>query len=143
MTSAATRGLAAGLSALTIGAAGAQPAPGPGAALGLPSVPTTRVLAIGRLTASASPEAMKAVMAGEVRDTVRLYLGGRLEQWYARKDQPGVVFILDATDVREAHDLLEALPLGRAGLMAFELIPIGPLAPLGLLLATPPGKTPE
>lgn len=49
--------LAALLSALFAGRAGAQPSPPPG--LGLSSVPTTKVLAIGRLPAGASPQAMK------------------------------------------------------------------------------------
>ena len=30
--------------------------------------------------------------------------------------------------------MLEALPFGQANVMEFELIPIGPLGPLGLLL---------
>ena len=38
----------------------------------------------------------------------------------------------------EAHKLLEDLPLGRAGMMTFKLIPMGPLRPLGLLLPEPP-----
>jgi hypothetical protein len=38
----------------------------------------------------------------------------------------------------EAHKPLEDLPSGRAGMMTFELIPLGPLWPLGLLLPEPP-----
>jgi hypothetical protein len=38
------------------------------------------------------------------------------------------------TDVNEAHALLEKLPLGEAGMMEFELIPLGALKPLALLL---------
>ena len=117
---------------LGAGAAMAQPAP-----LAMPVTPTTRILAIGHLTAAATPEAMKAAMPQEVRDTVRLYLSGRIEQWYGRKDRPGVVFIIDSADPAEARALLEALPLGRRGLMDFDLIPLGPLAPLGLLLGPP------
>jgi hypothetical protein len=36
--------------------------------------------------------------------------------------------------VEEAHTLLEQLPLGRAKLMEFELMPLGPLSPLRVLL---------
>lgn len=32
---------------------------------------------------------------------------------------------------------MEALPLGQADMMRFELIPVGPLSPLGLMLAAP------
>jgi hypothetical protein len=45
---------------------------------------------------------------------------------------------MNVTDPAEAHKLLEDLPLGRAGMMTFELIPMGPLWPLGLLLPEPP-----
>jgi hypothetical protein len=100
----------------------------------LPPVPTTKVLAIGRITAGTTREKVMAVMQKEVRDTVRLYLSGKLDQWFVRRDQNGVVFILSVTSVEEAKTLLDKLPLGEAKLMDFDLIPLGPLAPLGLLL---------
>lgn len=96
--------------------------------------PITRVLAIGKIVGLASREKIMPVMQKEVRDTVRLYLAGKLAQWFARKDQNGVVFLLNVTSVAEARELLEKLPLGEAKLMEFELIPLGPLTPLGLLL---------
>ena len=37
-------------------------------------------------------------------------------------------------DREPAASFLEALPLGQAGMMAFELIPLGPLKPLAVLL---------
>jgi hypothetical protein len=76
-------------------------------------------------------------MSREVPDTVRLYLGGKIDQWYLRQDGKGVVFILNLSSAEEAHSMLEALPLGQAKLMTFELIPLGPLSPLGLLLSHP------
>jgi hypothetical protein len=96
--------------------------------------PTTRVLAIGHLTDAATTDKLTPVMQQEVSDTVRLYLAGKLDQWFSRRDQRGVVFLLNVGSVDEARALLEALPLGKAKLMTFELIPLGPLAPLGLLV---------
>jgi hypothetical protein len=110
------------------------PTPSQGSAsLGLPDVPTTRILAIGRLAPRASPGAVGAVLPQEVRDTVKLYLTGKIDQWYVRKDQASVVFILNITDVDEARRTLAQLPLGRANLMEFDLIPLGPLSPLAAL----------
>jgi hypothetical protein len=106
---------------------------------GMPAVPTTRILAIGNVTPKFTPAALRTVLPEEVRDTVKLYLQGKIGDWYARKDRPGVVFILNVSDPKEAHDLLEALPFGREGLMTFDLVPMGPLAPLGLLLDRPAG----
>ena len=102
--------------------------------------PTTRVLAIGHMTAGVTPEKVMPVMQKEVRDTVRLYLSGKLDQWFVRRDQKGVVFLLNVSSVDEARTLLGKLPLGEARLMDFEFIPLGPLSPLGLLLKDNAGK---
>ena len=98
---------------------------------------TTKVLAIGSWTAKATPESRPAVMPFEARDTLRLQLAGKIDQWFAKTDGSGAVFLMNVTAPAEAHQLLEALPLGQAEMMTFELIPMGPLWPLGLLLAEP------
>lgn len=100
----------------------------------LPTGPTTRVLAIGHMTSGTTRDKVMPVMQREVRDTVRLYLDGKLDQWFVRRDQNGVVFLLNVSTVAEARTLLEKLPLGEAKLMEFDLIPLGPLSPLGLLI---------
>lgn len=101
-----------------------------------PRTPTTHVLAIGHLTVPR--EQALPVLPKEVNDTVRLYLGGKLEQWYSRSDGKGVVFVLQVNNVEDARALLEALPLGKAKFMEFDYIPLGPLAPLNLLLKDSP-----
>ena len=109
----------------------------------IPNVPTTKVLAIGHLTSAATPTALAPMMGSEVPETVKLYLAGKIDQWYSRKDQRGVVFVMNVTSVEEAHTLLEKLPLGVAGLMEFDLIPLGPLAPLSALLNKQPAPAPS
>jgi hypothetical protein len=98
---------------------------------------TTKVLAIGTWTAKATPETRPPIMPSEARDTMRLMLAGKIDQWFAKIDGSGAVFLLNVTDPAEAHALLEKLPLGQADMMRFELIPVGPLWPLGLLLHEP------
>jgi hypothetical protein len=98
---------------------------------------TTKVLAIGTWTAKAPPESRPAIMPSEARDTMRLMLAGKIDQWFAKIDGSGAVFLMNVTDPAEAHTLLEKLPLGRANMMTFQLIPVGPLWPLGLLLGEP------
>jgi len=95
---------------------------------------TIKVLAIGSWTAKATPETRPAIMPSEARDTMRLQLAGKIDQWFAKSDGSGAVFLMNVTDPAEAHRLLEALPLGQAEMMTFDLIPMGPLWPLGLLL---------
>jgi hypothetical protein len=103
-------------------------------------VPTTKVLAIGHLTAPMTPEVRQKIMPQEVSDTVKAYLAGKIDQWYTRQDMNGVVFLLNVQSVEEAHALLSQLPLDKNNLMQFELIPLGPLNPLRILLNDPPAQ---
>jgi hypothetical protein len=72
---------------------------------------------------------------------VLLYLDGKIDQWWYRKDGKGVVFLMNTTSLEEANQVLEGLPLHQANLLTFELIPLGPLAPLHLLLGEKHSKT--
>jgi hypothetical protein len=101
------------------------------------AVPTTKLLAIGSFAAKATPNMWMPILPSEVRETVRLYLDGKIDQWYLKQDQSGVVFVMNLTDPQEAHALLDKLPLGQAGLMTFQFIPLGPISPLRLLLSAP------
>jgi hypothetical protein len=94
---------------------------------------TTKVLAIGTWTAKATPKTIPPIMPSEAYDTMRLMLAGKIDQWFAKNDGSGAVFLMNVTDPAEAHALLEKLPLGQADMMTFQLIPVGPLWPLGLL----------
>jgi hypothetical protein len=80
------------------------------------------------------PQLMK-VMPDEVRATVKLYLDGRIQQWFARSDGRGVVFILNSTSVDDAKAIMASLPLSKANFANLEFTPLGPLTPLRLLLA--------
>jgi hypothetical protein len=100
--------------------------------------PTNKILAIGSVTAKGTPSAIAPVLPHEVRATVRNYLAGKIEQWFFQAEGYGVVFIMNATSRAEAHEILEKLPLGVAGMMEFELIALSPLKPLALLIADPP-----
>src|ERR1700692_3942564 len=95
-----------------------------------PSTPTTRILAIGTVNPGVDPAAVRAVLPTEVRETVKLYLDGKIDQWFSLQERSGVAFILNVTDPTAAHDMLEKLPLSQAHLMSFELIPLAPLNPL-------------
>jgi hypothetical protein len=99
-----------------------------------PIVPTTKILATGRFTSPPTPEQIKAIFPKEVPATLKLYLAGKIDQWWARQDQKGPVFLMNVTTIEEARALLDELPLGKAKLMEFEFTEISPLAPLHLLI---------
>ncbi len=100
-----------------------------------PAVPTTKVMAIGQFTTPPTPEQIKEFFPKEVPATLRLYLAGKIDQWWIRQTQTGAVFLMNVTSVEEARALMEKLPLGQAGLMKHEFIELGPLTPLHLLLS--------
>ena len=99
-----------------------------------PVVPTTRILATGRFTSPPTPDQLKAIFPREVSATLKLYLAGKIDQWWARQDQNGPVFLMNVTTIEETRALLDELPLGQAKLMEFELAELTPLAPLHLLV---------
>jgi hypothetical protein len=49
-------------------------------------------------------------------------------------DKVGVIFLMNAESIDEAKAAADKLPLTEGGFMTFEHIPVGPLAPLGLLI---------
>ena len=122
-----------GLVALFVGLIAAAPAHAQSANPPAPT-PTTKILAIGTLNPGVDPAAAFAILPTEMRETAKLYLDGKIDQWYSLQERRGVAFILNMTDTAAAHEMLEKLPLGQAHLMSFELIPLGPLNPLRQLL---------
>jgi len=105
------------------------------------AAPTNAVLTTLTVKSDVDRARLLKVMPDEVRETVKLYLDGKIQQWYARSDGKGVVFILNCSTVAEAKALTETLPLSKNKLADFEYVPLGPLTPLRFLLtepATPP-----
>jgi hypothetical protein len=101
------------------------------------SSPTTGVIVILTVKAGVTRDQVMAVMPAEIRDTLQLYLGGKIREWYSRADGRGVVFLLDTRDVAEAEAIMERLPLAKENIVDHEYIAVGPLLPLRLLIANP------
>jgi len=99
-----------------------------------PEVPITKILAIGQFTKPPTPEQIKEIFPEEVPATLKLYLSGKIDQWWVKQTQTGAVFLMNVTTIEEARALMEELPLGKAGLMKHEFIELGPLTPLHLFL---------
>jgi len=99
-----------------------------------------KIFALGSFAKPLADEQRKQIMSKEVPDTLKLYLDGKIDQFWFREDQPGVVFLLNAVSVEDAKSIVEALPLTTNGFLAYEYIPVGPLKPLGLLIEPPQPK---
>jgi hypothetical protein len=110
------------------------------AAPAMASVPVTEVMAMLTIKPGITRADVMKVLPEEVRETALLYLDGKIDQWYSRADNKGVIFFLRAKTVEEAKEMMDGLPLHKAGYAEVEYIPVGPLAPLRLL-TRPQGAT--
>ena len=93
-----------------------------------------KIFAIGAITTPPTPEQREETLQKEVPHTLQLYLDGKIEQFWFRQDRIGVVFLMNAESVEAAKAEVDKLPLTVGGFMTFDLIPVGPLTPLGRLI---------
>jgi len=108
-----------------------------GGSSGVPSIAipkTTEVIVIQTPRQGVTPQQIMAVIPQEIQATVKLYLDGKIRQWYSRGDGKGVVLVVDAKTEDEARAIVETLPLAKEHLMDHQYVPVGPLMPLRALM---------
>jgi hypothetical protein len=91
-----------------------------------------KVFAIGWIPEAVSTEQRKEIVPKNMAAALRHYLDGKIEQFWYRHDGPGVIFLMDVETVEQAKAEL-ATPLVDC-VAQFDFVPVGPLAPLGLLV---------
>jgi hypothetical protein len=116
------------------------PPPSPQPPSGVPTPKTTEVMVILTAKPGVTRQQIMNVMPAEIRATVKLYLDGKIRQWYSRGDGRGVVLFLDVKTIDEAHAIMDTLPLSKDNLMDHEYIPVGPLLPLAGLIGGGPAQ---
>ncbi|MGF6770220.1 hypothetical protein P3T18_002699 [Paraburkholderia sp. GAS199] len=92
-----------------------------------------KVFAIASAQLTLTPDKLQQHMPSEVPATLKLYLDGKVEQFWFR-EKAGPIFLMNVESVEQAKATLDALPLVADGLMTYEFLPVGPLAPLGRLI---------
>lgn len=92
-----------------------------------------KVFALYTVKGPLTPELRRDVMPHEVPATLKLYLEGKIEQFWFRENA-GPIFLMNVDSVDEAKGTLSKLPLVAQNLATLELIPVSPLMPLGLLI---------
>jgi len=115
------------LSAYPFAAVAQSPSPSAQPPSDAPSPKTTEVMVILTVNDGVTRQQIMNIMPAEVRATVKLYLDGTIRQWYSRGDGKGVIFLIDAKTVEEAHAAIDAMPLSKENLVDHEYIPVGPL----------------
>jgi muconolactone delta-isomerase len=63
-------------------------------------------------------------LKAEAARACELYQAGLIRELYFRQDWPGAVLVLECADLDAANEVLNTLPLVKAGLIAFDLIPL-------------------
>lgn len=97
-----------------------------------------QILAVDKISQGVTAAILEPHLPQELAATINLYLQEKIRTFYFRKDRAGVVFIMECQSVQEAKEILATLPMVREQLLDFDLIPIGPLMPLGRLVGPMP-----
>ena len=97
-----------------------------------------KVLAIGHPRSGVRWEHIAPYVGEQARSVWERYEIGQVREFYLRADhQPGAVLVLECDDVTEAERLVAALPMAKAGLLDFELIPLRPFMGFRRLFENP------
>jgi hypothetical protein len=84
-----------------------------------------------------SPETYHPHLLEEVRHGWQLYKTGFVRDIYFRQDRAGVAIIAESDSVAAARQALAEFPLAKAGLIDWEIIPLGPFVGWESLFASP------
>lgn len=84
-----------------------------------------KIMAMDKWQPGATLEKILALQKAEVLHAWKLYQQGIIREWYFREDRPGVVVMFECASAEEARKYINELPLVKAGLLDFDLIPLG------------------
>jgi muconolactone delta-isomerase len=85
-----------------------------------------QILAIENEVPGVSEEAFKPLLKEEAKRVYDLYQAGVIRATYFRRDGPGAVLLFECDGVKEANEIISSLPLVKAKLVAFDVIPLAP-----------------
>ena len=94
-----------------------------------------KMLCLDRPLPGATFEKYQPHLLNEVRHTWGAYKEGIVRDIYFRQDRPGVAIFLECESVDEARKMFADFPLVKAGLIDFDVIPLGPFVNWELLFA--------
>jgi len=85
-----------------------------------------KLLAIEEDVAGITPEQFAPHLKAEAQKVWALYQAGTIREIYFRSDRSNAVLVLECKSVVEAEELIHSLPLVKAGLIRFDVIPLMP-----------------
>jgi hypothetical protein len=85
-----------------------------------------RILAMERENPGVTGADFAPHLKAEAATVYELMQADVIREIYFRQDRPEAVLILECADADAARAVLDTLPLVQAGLITFEVIPLGP-----------------
>jgi muconolactone delta-isomerase len=85
-----------------------------------------KIIAMEKEIPGIRPDEFAQHLKSEARQVWKLYQEGCIRELYFRQDRSEAVLILECADRDEAKQVLDSLPLVKAGLISFEFIPLLP-----------------
>ena len=92
-----------------------------------------KILALEVESPQAQPSDFAPYLQEEAAKVYEHYLSGIFRECYFHQTEHTAVFILECAGIPEAQQVLDSLPLVKAGLITFELIPLAPYPGFGRL----------
>jgi hypothetical protein len=96
-----------------------------------------KILALEAEVSGVSDEQFTAeLLAEESKRVWSLYMEGAIRELYFTKDDYEAVLMLECEDAEEAQRIVDSLPLVKAGLIQFNLLPLVPYDGFARLFST-------
>jgi hypothetical protein len=83
-----------------------------------------KILAIEKEIPGVADESFRPFLKAEAARAWELYQSGTIREMYFRADREEAILILECKSLKEAENQLGTLPLVKAGLIAFDVIPL-------------------
>ena len=94
-----------------------------------------KILALSINSPTATADQFGPHIRAEARRAWELHLAGNLREIYYEQGGYRAVLLLECASAAEAKSLLDSLPLVKAGLISFEMIPLVPYTGYAMLFA--------
>ncbi len=83
-----------------------------------------KILAIEKETPGVSERQFDPFLKEEAARAWELYQSGVIREMYFRSDRDEAILVLECANTKEAATFLGTLPMVKAGLISFELVPL-------------------
>jgi hypothetical protein len=92
-----------------------------------------KILALAQPLKQANPAELMPTIVAETQRAWALMQQNVIREIYVREDNPLTVVILECASADEARQILSEMPLAKAGVITFEIIPLAPFSALQIL----------